>query len=209
MKIQDAYTRWSTTYDYDRNLTRDLDQTAIERTLTHRRYDDVLELGCGTGKNTALLTRIAQQIVALDFSSGMLRQAKTKIGSKDVLFVLADLTKPWPCKDESFELIVCNLVLEHVEDLDAIFSQGARALKVGGEFFVSELHPFRQYQGSQAQIRPDHEAIKIQAFVHHLSDFTESARKHGLSLRMMNEWWHEQDQNKPPRLVSFTFEKPA
>jgi ubiquinone/menaquinone biosynthesis C-methylase UbiE len=209
MKIEDAYTRWSTTYDSDRNLTRDLDRTAIESTLTGRRYANVLELGCGTGKNTSLLTRIGEKILALDFSSGMLRQAKTKIASDDVLFVLADLTKPWPCKDESFELIVCNLVLEHIADLDPVFAQASRSLKAGGEFFVSELHPFRQYQGSQAQIRPDHEAIKIPAFVHHLSDFTESARKHGLLMRTMNEWWHEADQNKPPRLVSFLFERPA
>ena len=209
MKIQDAYTRWSTTYDSDRNLTRDLDTHATQHALTGLHYENIMELGCGTGKNTAFLTQIAQRIVALDFSSGMLRQAKSKIKSDHVFFVVADLAKPWPCKTAVFELIVCNLVLEHIEDIDAVFSQVSQSLKAGGQFFLSELHPFRQYQGTKANFRTEDEAIEIPAFVHHLSDFTDSARENGLSLRMMKEWWHEEDQNKLPRLVSFMFEKPA
>lgn len=207
MNIQDAYTRWSDTYDTDRNLTRDLDHRATRDALTGLRYQQILELGCGTGKNTALLTDIGEQILALDFSPGMLRQAKSKIKSDHVFFVVADLTKSWPCKPDSFELIVCNLVLEHIEDLDPVFAQVSRALKDGGQFFLSELHPFRQYKGTKANFLREHEAIEIPAFVHHLSDFTETARANGLLMRSMREWWHEEDENKLPRLVSFMFEK--
>ena len=207
MKIQDAYTRWSATYDSDRNLTRDLDQLATNRTLSDQHYQNILELGCGTGKNTALLDRIGRKVLALDFSPGMLQQARTKVRTDHVFFVRADLTKPWPVKTGSFELVVCNLVLEHIEDLDPIFYEASQALTSGGQFFVSELHPFRQYQGTQANFRAEQETISIDAFVHHLSDFTEAAREHGLSLKLMKEWWHEEDLNKLPRLVSFLFEK--
>ena len=208
MKIQDAYTRWSTTYDSDRNLTRDLDQLATEHALKGRSYQNVLELGCGTGKNTALLSRVSRNILAVDFSPGMLKQAKAKIDASNVLFVVADLTKPWPCKTESVELIVCNLVLEHIEDLTPIFAQASQALTEGGLFFISELHPFRQYQGTQARFQNDQGTILIGAFVHHLSDFLEAAEQNGFLFRTMKEWWHKEDQNKTPRLVSFTFEKP-
>lgn len=208
MKIQDAYTRWSTTYDSDRNLTRDLDQLATEQALKGRSYQNVLELGCGTGKNTALLSRVSRNILAVDFSPGMLKQAKAKIDSGNVLFAVADLTKPWPCKTESVELIVCNLVLEHIEDLTPIFAQASQALTEGGLFFISELHPFRQYQGTQARFQNDQGTILIGAFVHHLSDFLESAEQNGFLFKTMKEWWHKEDQNKTPRLVSFTFEKP-
>jgi malonyl-CoA O-methyltransferase len=208
MKIQDAYTRWSTTYDSDRNPTRDLDQLATEHALKGRSYQNVLELGCGTGKNTALLSRVSRNILAVDFSPGMLKQAKAKIDASNVLFVVADLTKPWPCKTESVELIVCNLVLEHIEDLTPIFAQASQALTEGGLFFISELHPFRQYQGTQARFQNDQGTIFIGAFVHHLSDFLEAAEQNGFLFRTMKEWWHKEDQNKTPRLVSFTFEKP-
>lgn len=208
MKIQDAYTRWSTTYDSDRNLTRDLDHRATQHALTGLRYQNIMELGCGTGKNTGVLTPVGEKILALDFSPGMLTQAKSKVTADHVYFVVADLTRGWPCKSESSELIVCNLVLEHIEDLDAIFSEVSRSLKAGGQFFLSELHPFRQYHGTKANFRTEHEAIEIPAFVHHLSDFLEAARANRLSLLTMKEWWHEEDQNKLPRLVSFMFEKP-
>jgi malonyl-CoA O-methyltransferase len=207
MKIQDAYTRWSATYDSDRNLTRDLDRRVTESTLGDRNYQNILELGCGTGKNTALLDLIGRKILALDFSPGMLQRAKSKIPTGHVFFVRADLTKPWPAQTGAFELVVCNLVLEHIEDLAPVFYQASQSLTVGGEFFVSELHPFRQYQGTQANFRNEQETVAIEAFVHHLSDFTEVARQHGLSLKMMKEWWHEEDLNKLPRLVSFLFEK--
>lgn len=134
MNIQDAYTNWSITYDSDRNLTRDLDHVVTKETLANRRYHAVLEVGCGTGKNTRLLDHLGERVCALDFSVGMLEQAKRKIQSDRVLFAVADLTKTWPCKTESIDLIVCNLVLEHVRDLSVIFSEAYRAL-VAGVFF--------------------------------------------------------------------------
>jgi ubiquinone/menaquinone biosynthesis C-methylase UbiE len=209
MNIQDAYTDWAITYDSDRNLTRDLDQTVTKQTLANRRYHTVLEVGCGTGKNTLLLTELSERVCAIDLSVGMLEQAKRKIQSDRVLFAVADLTKAWPCKTESVDLIVCSLVLEHVRDLSFIFSEARRSLVAGGQFFISELHPFRQYQGTKANFQRGQETIEIQAFVHHLSDFTEAAAQNGLAFHSFREWWHETDQNKPPRLVSFMFEKRA
>jgi hypothetical protein len=43
--------------------------------------------------------------------------------------------------------------------------------------------------------------------VHHLSDFTEAAATARFSVANMNEWWHEEDRDKPPRLISFMLEK--
>jgi malonyl-CoA O-methyltransferase len=205
--IRDAYTTWSRTYDSDRNLTRDLDQEVTETLLRDRQHESILEIGCGTGKNTGFLTRIGRKILALDFSIGMLQKAKARVSATNVLFVAADLTERWPCKQNRFELIVCNLVLEHVEDLKGIFYEASEALTKGGSFFISELHPYRQYEGKRAVFQNAHETIEIPAFVHHLSDFTNVATENGFSLQLMKEWWHEEDRGKPPRLVSFMFEK--
>lgn len=209
MKIQDAYTHWSDTYDLDRNLTRDLDQMVTKEHFAHLRFHTVLEIGCGTGKNTALFAQISERVLAFDLSAGMLQQAKAKIGVDHVFFTVADLTKTWPCKAESTELIVCNLVLEHIQNLAPVFAEAHRVLYSLGNFFICELHPFRQYQGTQANFQRESERIAIQAFVHHLSDFTDAAAQTGLSLQGFKEWWHETDQNKLPRLVSFMFQKQA
>ena len=207
MTIQDAYTDWSATYDSDRNLTRDLDQQVARRELANLRCKSVLELGCGTGKNTSFLASIGEQVHALDFSGGMIEKAKARTAATNVRFQLADITKRWPVDDRAFDLTVCNLVLEHVADLHHIFAEASRVLVDSGRFFICELHPFRQYLGNQAQFQRADNTTRIDAFVHHVTDFTIAARVKGLSLVTMNEWWHEEDEGKPPRLISFLFEK--
>lgn len=207
MNIQEAYNHWSATYDTDENLTRDLDHAVTRETLIDRQYQSILEIGCGTGKNTHLLAQSGDRVLALDFSEGMLRRAKEKLESDHVIFSAADITKQWPCADESAELIACNLVLEHIEDISFVFSEAFRTLTEGGHLFMCELHPFRQYQGTKARFQRDQGRIEIQAFTHHISDYLEDAEKTGLTFKKCREWWHEEDQGKPPRLVSFIFEK--
>ena len=205
--IQNAYDNWSATYDSDENRTRDLDQFVTEKTLADLRYKSILEIGCGTGKNTRLLSEIGERVQAIDFSEGMISLGKKKLKLNNVTFSIADITHPWQCDNASVDLVVCNLVLEHIEDLSLIFSEAFRVLVPGGHFFVSELHPFRQYQGTQANFQTTQGTTEIQAFVHHISDFLNAAKSSGFRLEAFKEWWHEIDQNKPPRLVSFIFKK--
>jgi ubiquinone/menaquinone biosynthesis C-methylase UbiE len=208
MNTREAYTCWSATYDADRNLTRDLDQVVTKASLANLRFQSILEIGCGTGKNTPLLAQIGRKVYALDFSEGMMDQAKAKLRFDNVNFVIADITRPWPCDERSFDLIVCNLVLEHIRDLSSIFSEAHRVLADAGRMFICELHPFRQYQGIQANFQRGAETVVISAFEHHISEFIEEAARHGLSLDSFKEWMDEEaGRMKPPRLVSFMFEK--
>jgi hypothetical protein len=99
-------------------------------------------------------------------------------------------------------------VLEHIQDLSFVFSEASRVLVDAGRFFICELHPFRQYQGTQANFRRGSESVVIPAFGHHISEFFETAARNGLSLQSFKEFWHEEEgQDKPPRLASFMFEK--
>jgi ubiquinone/menaquinone biosynthesis C-methylase UbiE len=207
MSIQKAYNDWSQTYDTDENLTRDLDQKVTRETLAHLHFSSILEIGCGTGKNTLFLSQIGECVHAIDFSQGMIEKAKAKVQAENVRFSMMDLTQKWNFDNQSFDLIICNLVVEHMEDLSFVFSEASRTLKERGRFFINELHPFKQYEGRKARFTMDEETIEVQAFVHHMSDFLDAASKNGLALLTLNEYWHEDDENKPPRLLSFLFEK--
>jgi len=207
MNPKQGYNTWSSTYDTVENLTRDLDQAVTQKTLGNLRLKSILEIGCGTGKNTALLAQIGERVQAVDFSEHMIEKAKEKVKANNVTFSMADLTQRWGCDDGSVELVVCNLVLEHIEDLHFIFAEAARVLVKQGRFFVCELHPFKQYQGLKANFQKDQEAIEIQAYLHHISDFVAAAKENGLVVEELKEWWHEGDEQKPPRLVSFMFRK--
>lgn len=207
MDIQSAYNEWSANYDTDENLTRDLDQRVTARRLGSLHFDSILEIGCGTGKNTELLVKVGQAVQAVDFSQGMIKQAKQKVRTGNVQFTIMDITQPWKFENQSFDLIVSNLVLEHIENLEFVFTEAARTLRPQGSFFINELHPFRQYDGKKARFQRNDKTIEVDAFVHHISDFFHAGTTSGLILSELKEFWHEADQGTLPRILSMTFER--
>lgn len=207
MDIQNAYNDWSGTYDSDDNLTRDLDQRVTMDLFGNLHFDSVLEVGCGTGKNTVLLAQIASVVHAVDFSQGMIEKAKEKVQADNVHFSLMDITQRWDFEAHFFDLVTCNLVLEHIDSLEFVFSEAARVLQPNGYFFINELHPFRQYDGKKARFTRNEETVEVHAFVHHVSDFFQAATGNGFTLIKLNEYWHEADQNKLPRILSLMFEQ--
>ncbi len=206
MKINEAYNQWAAQYDTNQNKTRDLDQKATIKTLESYSFDTVLELGCGTGKNTAWLLSKAKQIVAIDFSEEMLNKAKVKITDDRVLFQSDDLNKAWHVASDYFDLITCSLTMEHIKDMDSIFAQAYKKLKPNGLFFISELHPIKQYLGSKARFETNEGVVSLEVFTHHISDFIANAENNNFKLLELKEWFDDGFQEYP-RLVSFIFQK--
>ena len=207
MSIQKLYNDWSITYDHDENLTRDLDSIVAKKTFENFHSNTVVEIGCGTGKNTTLFSQIAETVYAIDFSEGMIKKAKEKVKSNNVLFSIADISKGLPWQNNFADLIVCSLILEHIENINFVFSEVSRLVSDSGKFFISELHPFRQYEGKKARFEQGGKITQISSFVHNVSDFLEAGAKNNFQLLELKEWWHEKDQNKLPRIISFMFQK--
>lgn len=212
MSIAATYDEWASSYDEDQNKTRDLDGLAMKELLASSHFNHTLELGCGTGKNTLLLASLSDRVTALDFSAAMIERARQKVVSDNVSFLEADITRTWPLESGQFDFVVTNLVLEHISNLEPIFAEAYRALVPGGNLLISELHPFRQYLGSQANFKrptPDSEegAVKVDAFTHNISEFLDRARDAGFSLISLREWWHEEDAGRPPRLITLMLGK--
>lgn len=207
MTIDKSYNAWASQYDTNENKTRDLEKVAAQTTLNKYIYKNVIELGCGTGKNTVWLSANAETLLGLDFSVEMLKQAKEKIKSDKVKFQFADLTRKWDVADESADLISCSLVLEHISDLDFIFNEASKKLTSEGLFYICELHPFKQYMGSKAKFTTENTTIELDVFIHNISDYVDSAIGNGFDLLELKEWFDGIDNNELPRLISFVFQK--
>ena len=208
MSIQKAYNSWASSYDSNENKTRDLDKAVTVQTLEQFEFRKVLELGCGTGKNTEWLATRADHILGLDFSEEMLDKARQKIPQEKVEFRRQDLNLDWLVEENAFDLLTSSLVLEHIEKLDPIFTQGHSRLVDGGLFFICELHPYKQYQGSGARFETENGTEQLEVYTHHVSDYLSSAKRAGFELLELKEWQDENAENKPPRLISFVFRKP-
>jgi ubiquinone/menaquinone biosynthesis C-methylase UbiE len=205
IQTQDAYNNWAKTYDTVINKTRDLEAIAIRSVLADSIYNTILEIGCGTGKNTIWLTDKCKSLIAADFSAEMMQLAKQKVNAKKIKFKQADITKPWDF--EKVDLITCSLVLEHIEDIAFVFEQAATKLDTGGQFYICELHPYRQLQGSRARFEQDGNTLHLEYFIHHISDYVNAAQQSSFVCDGLLEWFDDDDRNTTPRLVSFLFRK--
>jgi len=212
--IARAYDRWSASYDADENPTRDLDAQVLRSAGLPIDGNDVLELGCGTGKNTRWLAQHAASVLALDFSPGMLARARALSAADGasratLRFVAHDITRPWPADDESIDVVVGNLVLEHIDDLSPVFANVRRVLRGGGTLHLCELHPYRQLRGGQAHFTDaaSGDVTHVPAFVHSVSDYVNGGIGVGLTLVRIGEWLEETAEDTVPRLLTVTLRK--
>jgi ubiquinone/menaquinone biosynthesis C-methylase UbiE len=210
-EVATAYDVWADVYDSQTNATRDLDAVILQGQDPSLFRGDVLEIGCGTGKNTEWVAPRARSLLALDASEQMLKRARERPGVQHVQFLQHDLRERWPAADASRDMIMCNLVLEHIEDLSAVFSEARRVLRPGGSFYVCELHPFRQLQGKQAHfVNPETGTVqKVRSYLHDVSDYLNAALGAGLVLVRAQDC---RDDGAPrpeaPRLLALLWRSP-
>ena len=213
--IAAAYDQWADQYDTNQNRTRDLEAQALRDMLAEEgKLGAVLEIGCGTGKNTGWLADRSSQGLGIDFSPQMLARAQAKSWPSHVGFQQADITQPWDfAPAAAFDLVTFSLVLEHIEDLRFVFRQAAARLRPGGLVYVGELHPFKQYVGSQARFDTvAGERVAVPVFQHHVSEFWAAAQAASLKLISLHEHFDPTDPATPPappRLLTLLFQKPG
>jgi ubiquinone/menaquinone biosynthesis C-methylase UbiE len=206
MNTSQAYNSWSASYDEVENKTRDLEAKTIRSLLADIPCKNVLELGCGTGKNTEWLSQKAEQVTAVDFSIEMMNRAKAKVGT-NVSFRFGDITKPWDFAEQKFDLITCSLILEHIDDLNFVFQQAAEKTETGSFFYIGELHPFKQYNGSKARFETAGKTFTLQCYVHHISDYINNAKLNGFECVQLLEPSDDGSKESIPRIAAFLFKK--
>jgi SAM-dependent methyltransferase len=96
---------------------------------------DVLELGCGTGNDSARLAREGLRVVAADHSAEAIAQARAKYGDL-VDFQVADMAAGLPFPAGSFDAVMANVAVHMFPDAVTrdIFGDVRRVLRPGGLF---------------------------------------------------------------------------
>jgi SAM-dependent methyltransferase len=91
-----------------------------------------LDVGCGSGGNTAVLRDLGWSVTGMDTSPAAVEIAR----SRGVHAVLGDALA-LPCDDGSQDLVMSMDTWEHIEDDHAVAAETARVLRPGGRLIVA------------------------------------------------------------------------
>jgi ubiquinone/menaquinone biosynthesis C-methylase UbiE len=135
---------WNAT-DYDSwfkpargQVIDNLEKAALEKALVGKKYDRCLDVGIGNGRLLRIYAPHVNHVTGMDISSEQLElasQAATKLGIPFDTRLCQEASQI-ELPDESFDLIICSRVLQHVFDWRESVAEFARILKPGGDLVL-------------------------------------------------------------------------
>ncbi|WP_203143010.1 ArsR/SmtB family transcription factor [Marinobacter mangrovi] len=114
----------------------------IEQKAAGQRWRTSLEIGPGEGAFLAELSRVSEQVVAVDNSRDMLSKAQASCddaGLGNVVLIEGTADRLRSTHTGGFDLVVANMVLHHVPSPADIFVDAAALMRGGGYLVISDL----------------------------------------------------------------------
>src|SRR5277367_4275863 len=130
--------------DWDEMRALDLPAAEVEAALLSLVQDDagrLLDIGTGTGRVLELLAPRISRGLGIDASKAMLALARARLsraGCAQCAVRLGDMYR-LPLADDSFDLVVLQMVLHYAEDPAGVLAETARVLRPGGAAIVIDL----------------------------------------------------------------------
>ena len=113
---------------------------AVRKAVSPKAGQRILDVAAGTGTSSRALLVPGGEVVAADFSKGMIEQGQKK--HPDLTFVFADAMK-LPFQVAEFDVVTISFGLRNVENYQTALSEFHRVLKPGGRLVVCEFSKVR------------------------------------------------------------------
>lgn len=147
--------RSSSDFEFDRGMNRrseEIERLFAEELLQFinpQRDDNILDAGCGSGANIALLHDKVKRIVGIDYSRGAVARCARRVSASHIMNVevtQGEITSI-PLADKSMDKVLCLSVLQYITDdqVRRSFAEFSRVLRAGGTVIlhvknISSLH---------------------------------------------------------------------
>lgn len=112
------------------------------------KQDRVLDMACGTGIMACGFAKIAKEVIGLDITQEMLKQAHKKQNEENLTnihFEIGDV-EALPYDDESFDIVVTRYSFHHFLDVKKVFEEMIRVCKKGGKVMVVDVALEKQFE---------------------------------------------------------------
>ncbi|KAF2011557.1 S-adenosyl-L-methionine-dependent methyltransferase [Aaosphaeria arxii CBS 175.79] len=221
---QEAYDQWAHVYDTDGNMLQSIDDSELNDLLpsllgrvcsSHDNTNmalNLLDLGCGTGRNTSKLLSYSWpssrnnariNIIGLDFSKGMLDVAAHKLTSmtRDAEKVILRLeeadcfptvhnpsTSPKPnvANLPPIDGLISTLVLEHIPLRD-FFATLAALVTKGGFALVTNMHNEMGNMSQAGFVNAEGVKVRGDSYVYSVEETIDEARRAGFEVVNVKE----------------------
>jgi len=99
----------------------------------------ILDIAAGTGSSTRPLVDAGAEVIAIDFSSGMIEIGRKR--HKDIKFVQGDALN-LPFEENTFDVTTISFGLRNTSNIDLALKDSLRVTKSGGKVVIAEFsHP--------------------------------------------------------------------
>ncbi|KAJ7221381.1 S-adenosyl-L-methionine-dependent methyltransferase, partial [Mycena pura] len=182
-------------YDTDGNFLQRVDDGLVNDLLPSvlsEPVECVVDLGCGTGRNTAKLLQYntVQRVIGLDATPGMLARARARPGMDDARLQLwqYDLLADSPAcasflPPGGADGVVSTLVIEHLPALPVFFVRVHGMLRSGGWLLVTNMHEDMGALTGANFLDADGVRVTMDKFVHTAAGVRDAALACGFELR--------------------------
>jgi 2-polyprenyl-3-methyl-5-hydroxy-6-metoxy-1,4-benzoquinol methylase len=103
----------------------------------------LIDLGCGAGELCVYARDLGYEVTAVDVSESNVKNVR----SLGLAAQVADLNRPLPFEDNSFDFAILVEVIEHVVNAELLLKEIARILRPGGQLLLST--PNHAYYGNR------------------------------------------------------------
>ncbi len=149
----------------------------------------VLDIGCGFGQIGRFIKSLGANVIGIDVIPEAVEEANK------VFPAVTGRVERIPFPDDSFDIVVCSMVLMLIENVEMAISEIARVLKPGASALISILNPYYKPDDSQAGIsdsgtlskwvfRLDNRRSVDVSYFHYSYDFYEQLLKRFFSLAL-------------------------
>jgi 2-polyprenyl-3-methyl-5-hydroxy-6-metoxy-1,4-benzoquinol methylase len=175
---------WDERVEAGRTWQKHLIHRPVERLLGLESGERVLEIACGNGQFARRMAELGAQVLAVDFSEGMLERAHAYGGQVEYRHVDATDEEALLSLGESasFDAVINNMAIMDMETIEPMVRAASRLLRPFGRFVFSTLHPAFNSGDARPTVELDPEGSGAELYSVKVSAYARPSKGKGVAI---------------------------